>query len=418
MSPSISRIYPLVMGSAEGCIVRDVDGNEFIDFNSASGVVCVGHAHSKIIGAVKQQAEASISYSNSVSYSEILAKLSKELSTITPILSDKKILYSNSRDEAIEAGIKAAMWHTHNHRILSFIGAYHGSTLGALSLAAVNTTHVKRFPILFTVDHIPYPYCYRCPFKQSYPECKFWCIEYIEELLNRNVPSEELAAIVFEPIQGNAGCIVPPSGYFQRLKRLAEKYDLLLMDDESQTSIGRVGRWFAIEDSNINPNILCINGSLSSGLPLGATISSGEVMDWEPESHVSLLGGNPIACSVALAVLDVIKSEHLLENSAKQGNYILRRLREMAEKYNIIGDVRGKGLMVGFEVVKDLDKKEYGVTDAREIVRKSFRRGVLLDVSGASVVQITPPLSITQELLDRGLEIIEGAVSEVAAGEQ
>lgn len=417
-SPSLSRLYPLVVGSAEGCVVRDVDGNEFIDFNSGFGVMTVGHTHLKVVEAVKQQAEAFMGFPSSVSYSEVLLNLSKELNAIAPIRSDKRIFYSNSGDEAVEAGIKAAMWHTRNHRVLAFLGAYHGSTLGALSLAAVNTVSIRHFPALFAVEHIPYPYCYRCTFQQNYPDCHFYCVEYIEELLCRKVPPEEVAAIVFEPIQRSAGCIVPPPEYFQRLKRLADKYSLLLMDDEAQISIGRVGHWFAIEDWGVNPDILCLDGSLSSGLPLGVTVAGTEKMDWEPGSHVSMWGGNPVTCAAALAVMDVIRSEHLLENSVKQGNYVLRRLRELAEKYPIIGDVRGKGLMIGFEVVKDLKKKEPGVAEARQIVRKSFRRGVLSSISGASVVQITPPLSVTQELLDNGLEVMEDAVSEVVAEKQ
>ena len=414
-APSLSRIYPLVVDSADGCIIRDVDGNEFIDFSSGLGIMNVGHCHPKIVEAVKQQAERLVYFSSRAAYYEISLSLSKELSAISPIKSDKRILYSNSGEEAIEAGIKTAMWHTHNHRVLAFLGAYHGSTLGALSLAAVNTVQTRFFSTLLVVDHIPYPYCYRCVFKQSYPDCHYWCIDYIDELLSRNIPSEDVAAIVFEPIQERAGCIVPPPEYFQRLKKVAGNYGLLLVDDESHTSIGRTGRWFAIEDWKVKPDVLCLDGLLSSGLPLGVTIAAKEVMDWESESHNSTLGGNPVVCAASLAVIDVVKSEHLLENSARQGNYVLRRLRELAEKYPIIGDVRGKGLMIGFEVVKDLKRREPGIANALEIVRKSFRRGVLTTVCGSSVVEITPPLGITQELLDRGLEIIESSISEVAA---
>lgn len=187
------------------------------------------------------------------------------------------------------------------------------------------------------------------------------------------------------------------------------------MDDEVQTSLGRTGRWFAIENWDVSPDILCLGGSLSSGLPLGATVATREVMDWEPDSHTSTLGGNPIACAAALAVLDVIRSEHLLENAARQGNYVLKRLQELTGKYPIIGDVRGKGLLVGFEVVKDVKTREPGIVEARKIVKKSFRRGVLSVLCGSSVVQITPPLNITRELLDSGLEVMESAISEVTA---
>jgi len=414
-SPSLSRLYPLVADSAEGCIVRDVDGNEFIDFNSGLGVMNTGHGHPKVVEAIKQQVERLIHYSSSAFYSEIVVNLSRELSAIAPMKSDKRIFYSNSGAEAVEAGLKAAMWHTRNRRILAFLGAYHGGTLGALSLAAAKTVQVRRFSTLLTVDHVPYPYCYRCAFGQSYPDCHYRCIDYVGELFSSKTPPEEVAAIVFEPIQGRAGCIVPPPEYFKRLKKLADRHGLLLIDDEVQTSLGRIGRWFAVEDWDVSPDILCIGGSLSSGLPLGATVAERGVMDWEPDSHTSTLGGNPVACATALAVLDVVRSEHLLENSTRQGRYVLQRLRELAEKYPIIGDVRGKGLMIGFEVVKDLKTREPGIIEAREMVRKSFRRGVLSAICGSSVVQINPPLSITRELLDRGLEVMESAISEVAA---
>jgi len=417
-SPSISHLYPLAIDSAAGCIVRDVDGNEFIDFNSSLGTANVGHSHPKILEAAKQQMDRFTQYSAGVSRSEAALSLSKALSAIAPMRSDKKILYSNSGTEAVEAGLKAAMWHTRGNRILAFLGAYHGSTLGALSLAAAKTVQKRRFPALLTVDHIPYPYCYRCAFGQSYPNCSYRCIDYIEELLKKKIPPEEVAAIVFEPIQERGGCIVPPPEYFSRLKKLAERHGFLLMDDEVQTSLGRAGRWFAIEDWDMSPDILCVGESLASGLPLGATIAARRVMDWEPDSHASTLGGNPVACAAAFAVIDIIRSEHLLENAVRQGNYVLKRLQELAGKYPMIGDVRGKGLLVGFEVVKDAETREPGVAEAREIMRKCFRRGVLPGLCGSSVVQIVPPLSVTRELLDAGLEVVECAISEVAAERQ
>jgi len=413
-SPSLSRIYPLVVNSADGCIIRDVDGNEFIDFCSNLGVMLAGHNHCKIVEAIKQQSEKLIFNSSLSSFSEIPFFLSKKLSKITPIKSEKKkIIYSHSGEEAIEAGIKTAMWHTHNHRLLAFLGAYHGSTLGALSLSAVNSVKSRYFSALLVVNRVPYPYCYRCYFKQSYPDCNYYCIDYIEELFQRNILPEEIAAIVFEPIQEEAGCIIPPSGYFQRLKKVMEKFGVLMVDDESNTSLGRVGRWCAIQDWKVKPDIVCLAGSLSSGLPLGATIATKELMDLEPASQNSILGGNSLACAASLAVIDVIRSEHLLENSTRQGDYVLNRLREIAESYPIIGDIRGKGLMIGIEIVKDQKERKPGIGEALAIIRKSFRQGLLTMLRGSSVVEITPPLGISRELIDQGLEIIESSVSEV-----
>lgn len=416
LPPSFWRYYPLVIDSAKGCLVKDVDGNEYIDFNSGLGVMNAGHVHPHVIKAIEQQLEKFLHQSNSYDYSEIVVNLSKELSTIARMRSDIKIFYSNSGSEAVEAGIKAAMWHTRNKRILAFLGAYHGSTLGALSLAAVKTSQIRYFPTLFAVDHIPYPYCYRCSFGLTHPECNYQCIDYIEELLSRKIPPEEIAAIIFEPIQERAGCIVPPQGYFKRLKKVADRNELILIADEVQTSIGRTGRWLSVDIWNINPDIICLGGALSSGLPLGTTISKSDVMDWEPDSHSSTLGGNPISCAAALAVIDRVRSEHLLENAVKQGNYVLRRLREFAEKYYIIGDVRGKGLLLGFEIIKDQKTREPGIIEARKIIRKSFRRGVLPGLCGSSVIEITPPLNISRQHLDRGLEIMESAISEVSTG--
>ncbi len=413
-SPSIARLYPLAIDSAAGCIVRDVDGNEFIDFNSSLGTANVGHSHPKIVEAAKQQTDRFTQYPPDASCSEAVLNLSKALSAITPMKSSK-ILYSSSEAEAVEAGLKAAMHHTRGSRILAFLGAYHGSTLGALSLAATQTAQRRRFPTLLSVDHVPYPYCYRCIFGLNCPDCSYRCIDYIEEILKKKTPPQEVAAIAFEPIQSRGGCIIPPPEYFGRLKKLADRHGLLLLDDEAQTSLGRAGRWFAIEDWNISPDILCVGGSLSSGLPLGATIAASRVMDWESGSHASALGGNPVACAAALAVIEVVRSEHLLENAVNQGRYVLKRLKELAEKYPVIGDVRGKGLLIGFEMVKDAATREPAVAEAQEIVKKCFRRGVLSGLCGTSVVQITPPLNITRELLDAGLEVVEGAISEVAA---
>lgn len=412
MSPSISRLYPLVVASGDGCTIKDEDENEYVDFNAGFGNINVGHSHPLIIESVNQQLKKLINYSSAF-YSEVSIRLSEELNAIIPGNTDKKIFYSNSGSEAVEAGIKTAMWHTRNHNFLAFQGGYHGSTLGALSLTALKPTCVKYFSTACAVNHVPYPYCYRCSFNQKFPECHYWCIDYIEDSLTKSSLAN-FTGIVFEPIQARAGCIVPPPEYFKRLKGLANRHGLLLIDDEVQTSLGRIGRWFGIDAWGVDPDITCLGGALSSGLPLGATIAKRELMDWDPDSHTSTLGGNPLACAAALTVLDLIKSEHLLENSARLGNYVLRRLRDLAEKYFIIGDVRGKGLMIGLEIIENPTTKKPDTLLAQKIVRKSFRRGVLLAMSGSSVVQISPPLTIDKDLLDQGLEIVESVISEVA----
>jgi len=266
-----------------------------------------------------------------------------------------------------------------------------------------------------SVVHVPYPYCYRCPFDLSCPECDYKCVDFIDKyILQRVVAPEDVAAIFFESIQAE-GCITPAPDYFYRLRKLADEFEIALVDDETETGVGRTGRWFGIEHWQINPDVICIAGGISSGLPLGATLCKAEIMDWEPETHSSIFGGNPLSCAAALAVLDVTAKDGLLENSTRQGNYILRRLREMMEKYELIGDVRGKGLMAGVELVKDKKSKVPATSEAREIVLNAFKRGVALRMSGSTII-LTPPLVMTRDLVDVGLNILEGVLKEFRSG--
>jgi len=239
-------------------------------------------------------------------------------------------------------------------------------------------------------------------------------VDFIDDsVLKKYVPPEEVSAILFEPIQGEGGYIVPPPGYFGRLKKLADKYDILLIDDEVQSGMGRTGRWFAIEHWGIEPDVVCIAKAMAAGLPLGATVTKADIMDWGPGSHATTFGGNPLSCAVALAVIKIIKEEKLLENATKQGSYVLERLREMQRKHALIGDVRGKGLMIGMEIVNGKGGKEHGVKETQEILVRSFKKGVALLPCGSSTVRIFPPLSITRDLIDKGLEIVEEAIEEV-----
>ena len=414
ISASYVKGYPLVVKSASGCIVKDVDDNEYIDFNSGLAVMNVGHCHPRIIEAIKTQSERLIHYSTDF-YCDVLLELAKKMNKLTPGGFLKKVFYANSGTESVETAIKLVKWHTRKHRFLAFIGAFHGRTLGALSFTASKPVQQRYFfPLLPGVTHVPYPYCYRCPFKQTYPECNYYCIDFIDEfVLQKYVPPEETAAIIFEPILGEGGYVVPPQEYFKRLKKLADKYDILLIDDEIQAGIGRTGRWFAIEHWGVKPDILCIAKAIASGLPLSVTVANEKLMDWEAGSHANTFGGNPVACATALAVIEIIKTENLLENALKQGDYIIKRLKEMQDKYSIIGDVRGKGLMIGLEIVKDLDTKEPGKKEAREIILRSWRRGVTVLTCGVSTVRIVPPLIITRDLIDTGLEIIEASIKDV-----
>lgn len=417
VSQSFVRYYPLVAESGSGCIIRDVDGNEYIDFNSGIAVLAVGHCHPVVVEAIKKQAERLLHYSYTDFYYESLVSLSEKLCEITPGKFGKKVFTGNSGAEAVEAAVKLAKWHSRKHQFIGFIGGFHGRTTGALSFTASKPVQRRYFfPLMPGVTHVPFPYCYRCPFKQVHPDCDYWCVNYIDEMvLQKYVPPEEVAAIVFEPIQGEGGYVVPPPEYFKRLKKLADKYNILLIDDEIQAGMGRTGNWFAIEHWGIEPDIICIAKAVASGLPLGVMVTKAELMDWEAGSHATTFGGNPVACAAALATIDVIKKEHLLENAAKQGSYIMKRLQELQKECEIIGDVRGKGLMIGVELIRNKDTKTPGRTEAYEVMVRSWKRGVAIITCGVSTLRIAPPLIITRDLVDAALSIIEGVIREVAS---
>ena len=418
ISASFVRFYPLVVESAKGCIVKDLDGNEYIDFNS--GLVCmnVGHNHPKVISAIKSQCDRFLHYSNTdFLYREVI-DLAERLVSIAPGKSEKKVFYGNSGAESVEAAIKLAKWHTRKQLFIGFIGAFHGRTTGALSITSSKPAQRRYFfPLMPGVTHVPYPYCYRCPFKLSYPECHYWCVDFIDEyVLQKYVPPEDVAAIVAEPVQGEGGYVVPPPEYFQRLKKLADKYGILFVDDEVQAGMGRTGKWFAIEHWGVEPDIVCSAKALASGMPLSATIAKTSIMDWTGGTHASTFGGNPLSCVAASAVIDTIKEEKLLENATKQGAYVMKRLEEFKEQSEIVGDVRGKGLMIGMEIVEDKDGKKPAAEKASEIMMRSWKRGVNVITCGASTIRIAPPLTITRELIDSALDIITDATKDVEKG--
>ena len=416
LSKSLIRLYPLVAESGSGCIIKDVDGNEYIDFNSGLAVMNVGHCHPKVVSAVAEQAKRLIHYSYTDFYYKPIVDLAAELVKISPGTFRKRAFFCNSGAEAVEAAMKMCKWHTRNSLLLAYTGAFHGRTLGALSLTASKPVQRRHFfPLVPGVTHVPYPYCYRCPFHLSYPECHLWCVDFIEEeVLAKYVPAENVAAMFVESIQGEGGYVVPPDDYFTRLRKLLDKHDILMVDDEIQSGIGRTGKWFAIEHFRIVPDAVCIAKAMGSGLPIGAVVSKDELMDWEAGSHGNTFGGNPVACAAALAVIETVREERLLENATRQGAHLINRLKEMQKKYPIIGDVRGKGLMVAAEIVKDPDTKEFGGELSQEIMMKCFKRGLAIITSGKSTMRFVPPLVITRELLDAGLDVFEGVVKEVA----
>lgn len=414
LSKSMLRYYPLAAESGSGCIVKDMDGNEFIDFNAGLGVMAVGHCHPRVVNAVTEQSRKLLHYSFTDFYYQPIVDLGRELCKITPGDFSKKVFYCNSGTEAVEAAMKMTKWHTRNSLFLAYTGAFHGRTLGALSLTASKLTQRRHFfPLVPGVAHVPYPYCYRCPFHLSYPECHLWCVDFIdEEVLGKFIPSENVAAMFVEPIQGEGGYVVPPDNYFPRLRKMLDKHNIILVDDEIQSGMARTGKWFAIEHFNVVPEAVCTAKALGSGLPIGALVSKRELMDWEGGSHASTFGGNPVACMAGLAVINAIREERLMENATKQGAHMVSRLKEMQHEYPIIGDIRGKGLMVGAEIVEDLDTRQPAPDLAQDIMTKCFKRGLAVVTTGKSTMRFLPPLIITRELLDAGLDVFEGVIKE------
>ena len=418
ISPSFGRAYPLVIKSGLGSIITDVDGNEFIDMNAGLAVCSIGHKHPKVIAAIKEQVDRFLHYSYTDFYYESYVDLGETLHDLIPGDFRKKFFYGNSGAESIEAAIKLARWHSRRQGILAYIGSFHGRTMGAVSLTGSKPAQRRYFsPLVPGVEHIFYPYCYRCPFNLECPDCGFRCVSYIDDyLFHKFVPPEEVAMVVAEPIQGEGGYIVPPKGYFRELKKLLDEHGILLAMDEVQTGIGRTGKWFGIEHFDAVPDIVCMAKGIAAGLPLGVTASRADLMDWTPGSHASTFGGNPVSCAAAQAVIGVIKEEKLLENAEKQGSYIMKRLNEAMDDHPMMGDVRGAGLMVGVELVKDRDTKEPAREETVDVMMRCFRKGVAIVNCGVSTIRMMPPLVITRDLVDASLEIFLECLGEVEAG--
>jgi len=415
VSSSYFRTYPIVVESGKGCITVDVDGNEFIDLGAGVAVLQTGHGHPAVLDAVQQELQRIQHYPFAGIRHRTGVELAERLCGTMPENFAWKVAYGNSGTEAVESGLKLAKWHSKKPRFLAFTGAFHGRTHGSLACTADGIRLIDHFfPLMPGVTHVPYPYCYRCGFKLEPSSCGLQCIDFIaEEVLGKYVPPDEVAAIIFEPIQGESGYVVPPKGYFSRLKELMDKHSILLIDDEVQAGAGRSGKWWAIEHYDVVPDVVCFAKGIASGFPLGGAIAKAEVMDWAMGSHYSTFGGNPISCAAALATLELIKKESLLENASKLGQYIQSRLREMADKHDIIGDIRGKGLMIGVELVRDRKTRQPAIEETLKVLMECLKRGVILLRGGKSTIRICPPLVMTEELASSALDILDKTMQEV-----
>ena len=414
---SFVRWYPLVIKRGFGALVEDVDGNVYIDFNSGIAVLNVGHRHPKVVEAIRSQLDRFLHYSLTDFYYELAVEAAETLVSITPI-SEGKVFFTNSGAESIEGSIKVARGYFGGSRqyVITFIGGFHGRTYGAMSASASKAIHRKGFsPLVPGFLHVPYPDPYRCPFPGiEGEECGEAVIGFIEDVVfNRVVDPGEVAAFIIEPILGEGGYVVPPEGFLPKLKKLAEKHGILFIADEVQTGFARTGKMFAVEHWGVVPDVMAVAKAIAGGLPLGAIVGRSDVMSLPPGSHANTFGGNPVALSAFKAVVEVIREEKLAERAWRLGERALKRLRELEAESSLVGNVRGKGLMIGVELVRDKHSKEPAPREVGEVITRCFKRGLLVIGAGLSTVRIAPPLTIEEDLLDKGLDILEEAIREV-----
>lgn len=414
VSPSYTRPYPLVIARGEGATVEDVDGNVFLDCAAGIAVNATGHSHPDVVRAVVEQAQRFLHMSGTDFYYDPQVSLAEEMSNIAPFSGGGRSFFGNSGTEAIEASIKLARHRTGRQYLLAFLGGFHGRTMGSLALTASKAIQRKGFgPMMPGVVHAPYPDCYRCPVGLTPESCAAECLNFIEEQIFLHLVSpDEIAAIVVEPIQGEGGYLVPPAQFLQRLRELATEHGIILIADEVQSGMGRTGRMFAVEHVGVEPDIVAVAKGIASGLPLGISTARVGLMEWPPGSHASTFGGNPVSCAAALATIKLLR-EHLVANAARVGAHLLEGLRAMAERHALIGDVRGRGLMIGVELVRNRDTKERATSEREAVVAAAFRRGLLVLGAGANAIRICPPLVLTKAQADVALKILDEAISEV-----
>jgi 4-aminobutyrate aminotransferase len=416
VSPSYTRCYPLVAKQGEGAIVEDVDGNRFLDFNAGIAVVAAGHCHPRVVQAIQAQAARLIHMSGTDFYYEGMVALAEKLAEIAPGDVDRRVSFGNSGAEAVEGSIKLARYTTGRDKLIAFYGSFHGRTMGALSLTARKSTQRARFgPLVPGVTHAPYPYCYRCPFGKEPEGCAVECVKFIEETLLKTVsPADETAAIVFEAVQGEGGYIVPPKKFFDELQRVAKQHGILLICDEVQSGMGRTGKMWAAEHFDLVPDIFAVAKGIASGLPLGATVARADLMNWVPGAHASTFGGNPVSCAAALVTIALLE-ESLVENAARMGAYMMERLKTWPARHPNVGDVRGLGLMLGIELVRDQQTKEKASELRDRVVGLAFDRGLLVLGAGDNTIRLCPPLVITRDQCDYALDTLEECLKTASA---
>jgi 4-aminobutyrate aminotransferase len=414
ISPSYTRDYPLVAKTGRGAVVEDVDGNTFLDFAAGIAVVATGHCHPQVVAAIQKQASELIHMSGTDFYYPSMVELAEKLAAIAPGKSPKRVYFGNSGTEAIEAAMKLARYHTRRDKFIAFHGCFHGRTFGSLSLTASKAVQRKQFgSLLAGVFHTPYPDSYRGAYGVRPEHAAADALAHIErELFKRLVDPEDVAAIFVEPIQGEGGYVVAPAEFLQGLEQLCRRHGILLVADEVQSGMGRTGKWWASDHAGIEPDMICTAKGIASGMPLSAVIAKAEVMDWKPGAHASTFGGNPVAIAASLATIDLLHRE-LIANAGRVGEFIFRQTASWHDRHKIVGDVRGKGLMVGIEFVRDQNTKERAPEFRNKVIHAAFQKGLLVLGAGENTLRLAPPLVIDQEQAEFAVRTLDACISEV-----
>lgn len=420
VAAGFSRVpyFPLVVKRGHGAIIWDTAGRQYIDLLASAAALNTGHTHPKVVAAITEQAQELIHYTSAYLYLEQTVQLAEELIAITPGDFPKRVAFGLSGSDAIDGAIKLARAYTGRYRLISFVQSYHGSTFGAISLSALSLNMRRKIgPLLPGMHHVQYPDCYRCPFHQQSDTCQLQCLGELETALTRYLPPEEVAAVVIEPIAGDAGLLVPPKRYMQQLHAICRKHGILFVVDEVQQGFGRTGKWFSIEHFGVEPDLVVMGKSIASGVPMSAIVGRAEILEslYAP-AHLFTTSGNPIACQAALATLAVIREEALLQQAEDLGRYMRSGFADLAKVYDLIGDVRGLGLSVGVDLVTDRVAKGKAREATAKICYRCYELGAIVIFLAGSVLRIQPPLVISRQQIDQALAIVEQAIKDYRAG--
>ncbi|MFH1364130.1 MAG: acetyl ornithine aminotransferase family protein [Candidatus Aenigmatarchaeota archaeon] len=414
ISPSYTRSYPFVIDRGMGWHLWDVDGKSYLDFTSGVAVANIGHSNPDVVKAIKEQVDKLSHAATTDFYNELIVDVAEKLQDITPGSFKKRVFFTNSGTESNECALKLARWKTKKTRIISFIGAFHGRTYGSMSMSCASSLHKEHFgPLVPGITHIPYPHQYRPAFGNE-KTCGDDTLAYLEEdVLGKVIPSSEVAAVIIEPVQGEEGYIVPPKDFLKKLQRMCRKHNFLLIADEIQTGFGRSGKWFASDVFGVEPDIITVAKAIASGIPMGACVARQNIMDWPRGAHASTFSGNPLACAASIATINYMKRNKVWKNAETLGKHGLSFLSDLQEDFNrkhnrkfYIGDVRGLGLMLAVEFVKNRETKEYARKEAEKVLHTSFKNGLLMLHAGQSVVRLIPPLVINKEDFNKGLHML------------